>query len=326
MNQRIDQLRQILDRSTRLILTTHINPDCDGLGSQIAFAEALTARGKQVQIINHSETPAPYRFLDPAGSIKAYLPAAHDGILAQSDAIVVLDTNHPGRLGSMAEVVQRSPARKIVIDHHLDAHDFADLYLLDEQSAATGAIVYRILTALEMPVSRSAAQALYIAIMTDTGSFRFPKTDADLHRVVADLITLGADPVSAYQQVYEQDPAERVRLLGLALTGLQTAGDGAIAYVAVTSRMFKETGTGEADIERFAPYTLRVKGVRIGLLFTELDGLVKVSFRSKGDIPINKLAQEFGGNGHRNAAGARLPGRDLEGVIRDVLARAVHYL
>lgn len=326
MNQNLDQLRHILDSSTRVTLTTHINPDGDGLGSQIAFAEALRARGKSVQIINDSETPPLYRFLDPTGSITRYVPGVHDDVLARSEAIIVLDTNHPSRLGSMADVVQRSPAQKIIIDHHVDAHDFADVYFLDERSAATGALVYHILTSLGMPISSTSAQALYVAIMTDTGSFRFPKTDAALHRMVAELITLGADPVGAYQQVYEQDPPGRVRLLGMALAGIETAGDGAIAHMTVTSRMFKDTGTSEADVDRFAPFTLTIRGVRIGLMFTELEGLVKVSFRSKGDIAINKLAQEFGGNGHRNAAGARLPGRDLPGVIRDVLSRAVNYL
>lgn len=325
--QQIEQLRQALDSWQTIVLTTHVSPDCDGLGSELAFAAFLRKRGKDVSIINCSETPEPYRFLDPQGLIRQYDPARDDRAIAEAHAIIVLDTNQSGRLATMAAPVLASKAVKAVIDHHLDAEPFADLFLIDDSSAATGEIVYRILQELDgVPVDRESATALYIAIMTDTGSFRFPKTDADLHRIIAALIEQGADPVQAYQSVYEQDSPDRVRLLGKALGGLTTAHGGAVAYITVTGEMFRETATGEPDVERFAPYPLRLKGVRIGLMFTELPGMIKISFRSKGDIPINKLAQEFGGNGHKNAAGARIPGGDLQKVIKEVVERSRHYL
>ena len=309
------------------MLTTHISPDCDGLGSEIAFASFLSSNGKEVSIINCSETPVSYRFLDPEHIIHHYNPASHDRALASADAIVVLDTNQPGRLAAMAGPVQASKAKKIVIDHHLDADNFADLYILDDSSAATGEIVYRVLEAFNGPkVSAHVAQALYAAIMTDTGSFRFPKTDADLHRIVAHLIESGADPTLSYEQVYEQDSPNGIRLLGKTLGGFQTAHGGKIAYLTITAQMFEETGTGEPDVDRFAPYALAAKGVLIGLMFTELPGQIKISFRSKGDIPINILAQEFGGNGHKNAAGTRITGESLQEVVRRVVARSEHYL
>lgn len=327
MKQHIEQLRRSLETWRSVILTTHVGPDCDGLGSELAFASFLRKRGLSVSVINCSETPEPYRFLDPDGSILHYNPARHDNIIADADAIIVLDTNQPGRLASMAAPIQSSKAAKVVIDHHLDSDPFADLYLIDDSSAATGEIIYRILEALNgLPMDKTSAEALYVAIMTDTGSFRFPKTDADLHRVIAALIEQGADPVQAYQKVYEQDPPNRVQLLGKVLGGLATAHEGAVAYITVSASMFRETSTREADVERFVPYTLRIKGVQIGLMFTELPGLIKISFRSKGDIPINKLAQEFGGNGHKNAAGARISGASLQAVVEQVIERSRHYL
>ncbi|MEX1139238.1 MAG: bifunctional oligoribonuclease/PAP phosphatase NrnA [Bacteroidota bacterium] len=327
MKQHLEQLRRGLDSWQTIILTTHVSPDCDGLGSELAFAAFLRKRGKTVSIINCSETPEPYRFLDPQGSIQQYDPSRHDRLIAETNAIIVLDTNQPGRLATMAAPVLASKADKVVIDHHLDAEPFANLLLIDDSSAATGEIVYKILEELGgVPVDRNSAEALYIAVMTDTGSFRFPKTDADLHRMIAALIEQGADPVQAYQNVYEQDSPDRVRLLGKALNGLATAHGGAVAYITVSATMFKETSTSEPDVERFAPYPLRLKGVKIGFMFTELPGMIKISFRSKGDIPINKLAQEFGGNGHKNAAGARIPGGSLPEVIEKVVERAGHYL
>ncbi|MEX2116222.1 MAG: bifunctional oligoribonuclease/PAP phosphatase NrnA [Bacteroidota bacterium] len=327
MIQQIEQLRRGIDSWRTIVLTTHVNPDCDGLGSELAFGAFLRKRGKTVSIINCSETPEPYRFLDPGGLIQRYEASRHDRSIAEADAIIVLDTNHPDRLTSLAAPILASKAVKVVIDHHLDADPFAGIFLIDDSSAATGEIVYRILEALGgLPIDQKSAEALYVAIMTDTGSFRFPKTDADLHRIVAALIEQGADPVQAYQKVHEQDSPNRVRLLGKALGGLATAHGGAVAYITVTAAMFKETATSEWDVERFAPYPLRLRGVQISFMFTELPGMIKISFRSKGDIPINKLAQEFGGNGHKNAAGARIPGGSLQQVVDQVVERSGQYL
>ncbi|HEX9614150.1 MAG TPA: bifunctional oligoribonuclease/PAP phosphatase NrnA [Bacteroidota bacterium] len=327
MNRELEQLDQILNECSTFVLTTHISPDCDGLGSEIAFASFLSRRGKNVSIINCSETPDSYKFLDPTGIIQHYKPADHDPVIARTDALFILDTNQPGRLAAMAGPVKASKARKIIIDHHPDADPFADFCILDESSAATGEIIYGILEAFDGPeVPAPVAQALYAAIMTDTGSFRFPKTDADLHRTIAGLIESGADPVRSYEHIYEQDSPNRVRLLGRVLGGLQTVHAGKVVYMTVTKSMFDETGTSEPDVDRFAPYALTIKGAKIGLMFTELPGLVKVSFRSKGSIPINELAQEFGGNGHKNAAGARITGGSLQDVIQRVVARSEHYL
>lgn len=327
MNDGIKRLRTMMDSWRTVILTTHVSPDCDGLGSELAFARFLENRGIGVSIVNCSETPEPYRFLDPHNRIETYDPRRHDAAIGRADAVVILDTNQPGRLMALAAPVLASKATKVIIDHHLDADAFAELQIIDDSSAATGEIVYRIIDSMGgTPLDPATAQALYIAIMTDTGSFRFPKTDADLHRVIASLIEQGADPVKAYELVYEKDSPNRMRLLGMALAGMATAHGDAVAYLTITAAMFRETGTNEADVERFVPYALRLKGVRIGLMFTELPGQIKISFRSKGDIPINQLAREFGGNGHKNAAGARIDGGSLETVVREVIARSQNYL
>jgi phosphoesterase RecJ-like protein len=162
--------------------------------------------------------------------------------------------------------------------------------------------------------------------MTDTGSFRYQKTDSEVHTIVAHLLQAGADPVAIYEHVHEHTSAKRLRLLGMALANLQTLYDGKLAYIVLTRDMFETTGTSEADTDAFVPYTLMIDGVQIGLMFSEIDNIVKVSFRSKGDIAINELAKEFGGNGHKNAAGARIADARLNEIVSLVLKRTGKYV
>ncbi|MEX0602531.1 MAG: DHHA1 domain-containing protein, partial [Bacteroidota bacterium] len=176
------------------------------------------------------------------------------------------------------------------------------------------------------PFSPDIAAPLYVAIVTDTGSFRFHKTDAELHRLVARLIESGADPVELYRQVYDSGTPNRVHLLGKVLSTLRTAHGGKVAYLTVTRDMFAATGTTESETENFINYTLGIDGVQIGLMFTEMKDVVKISFRSKGGIGVNLLAREFGGNGHKNAAGARVEGVALAQVIPNVLEHSQRFL
>ena len=327
MPTEFETFRNIIESKTRFVLTSHINPDGDGLGTEIALAGFLRRHGKQAVILNDSPTPENYQFLSDLFPLLRYDASVHASLIDNTEVIIVLDTNHPNRLGSMKQAVVSSTAMKICIDHHLEPGKFADLYILDETSTATGEIVYRLLNSLSgTGIDRDAAIGLYTAIMTDTGSFRYPKTDPDTHKIIAHLIQLGADPVKIYQQVYEQGSVNRLRLLGLALANLQTSHEGKIAYIVLTHEMLASTHTTEIDSDTFIPFTLTIGGVQIGLLFAEVEGLIKISFRSKGDIWINELAKEFGGNGHKNAAGARIPHALLEDIISQVLERAGTYL
>jgi phosphoesterase RecJ-like protein len=322
-----ETFRTLIESKTRFVLTTHMNQDGDGLGSEIALAGFLRRQGKQVSIVNISATPSNYQFLADLFPLLCYDTTAHASLIEDAEVIIVLDTNHLNRLGSMNQAVHSSKAIKICIDHHLEPGEFAHLYILDESSTATGEIVYRLLNYISSnSINRDAAIGLYTAIMTDTGSFRYPKTDSDTHKIIAHLIQLGADPVQIYEHVYEHGSINRLHLLGSALATMHTSNEGKIAYIVLTREMLDSTGTSEVDSDTFIPFTLAIEGVQIGLLFADVDGLVKISFRSKGDIWINELAKEFGGNGHKNAAGARLPHVTLSEIISQVLEHAAAYL
>ncbi len=318
----------LLNGCQQFVLTTHINPDGDGLGSQLALGEYLISLGKYVRIVNCSSVPRHYRFLDSdALRIEEFDPAAHTETIRHADCIVILDTNQPGRLGIMETSVLQSPAVKIVIDHHLDKDNFADHYLVDESAAATGEIVYRLLKAApEFTFTGRTAINLYTAIMTDTGSFRFPKTTAETHRIIADLLDLTVDPAQIHLEVYERGPAARLVLLGRSLSTLRMFHNGRLALMTATSDMFRETQTDLPETDGFVNYAMQIDGVVIGVFITEYNGSIKLSFRGRGDVWVNKFAQRFGGNGHQHAAGATASGGDLDAVIRRVLDLAGEFL
>jgi phosphoesterase RecJ-like protein len=170
------------------------------------------------------------------------------------------------------------------------------------------------------------AHPLYTAIMTDTGSFRFPRTDIETHQIIADLLQYDVDPTAVYSHVYESWSLGRMRLLGETLDSLKTEYDGKLAFMVCTQKMFENTETTEVETDNFTTYPMSIEGVKVGLLFNELEDGIKISFRSKGDIPINELAKEFGGGGHKNAAGARLFNVDLHETIKQVLLKVKKYI
>jgi phosphoesterase RecJ-like protein len=327
MNTPLEEMVDVLHEKNRFVLTTHVNPDGDGLGSEIALAETLAARGKDVSIINVSPTPGIYHFLDPHHRIHHFDGTAHQQAISGADAIIVMDTNHPRRLHEMERYVLDSNALKLCIDHHLEPAPFADLYVLDDEATSTGEILYRVLT-LFSPTSLTplVAQALYCAIMTDTGSFRYPRVDPEIHRMVAHLIECGADPVLIYQKVYERWSPGRIRLLGEILASLSMDHMGKVAAISVTRDVLSRTDTTEEDTDNFTVYPMSIEGVTIGLLFLELPDGIKISFRSKGKVPVNELAKEYGGNGHLNAAGARLTHGSLSDIRSQVISAAGKYV
>ena len=322
-----DAVIPLFEKHQKFVLTTHVNPDGDALGSEVALAEWLFSRQKKVDILNHSATPDNYRFLDPNHRILTFDSARDSAVVLAADVIVVMDANQPDRLRSLEPYVLRSRSTRICIDHHPEPVPFAEHYLVDERATSTGELTYRLLARLNGDTfSPLIAQALYCAIMTDTGSFRYSNVNPETHRMVAHLIECGADPGQIYRNIYEQWTPGRIQLLGEALASMRTEYDGSLAHITVTREMLRRTGTIEEDTDNFTMYPMSVGGVVAGILFLELQDGVKMSLRSRGDIPINELAKEFAGNGHRNAAGARLYNVSLDTLRSRVVLAAEKYI
>ncbi|GAB4290072.1 MAG: bifunctional oligoribonuclease/PAP phosphatase NrnA [Ignavibacteriaceae bacterium] len=321
-------LKDIFFNNSSFLLTTHVNPDADAIGSELAVYQILKSLGKRAVILNHSETPYNLKFLDTDNVIRKFNEDEHSLYFNESDVFIALDFNRSDRLVSMETLFNKSDKLKVVIDHHLDEDIKANYKFIDTRYSATGEIIYDFIkqTNIIKP-DYKIALPIYAAIMTDTGSFRFERTTSRLHRFVAELLELGVNPSEIYDQIYDQSNFSRIRLLGEALTSLQLTGNGkSIAYMVVKQEQFKRLGAFESDTDNFVNFCLSVKGVKIGLLFIELKDGFKVSFRSKGNIPVNKIAQEFGGGGHLNAAGARFRNEKLDQHIGKILSFAEKYI
>jgi phosphoesterase RecJ-like protein len=216
---------------------------------------------------------------------------------------------------------------KICIDHHQNPENFVQHFFIETQYSSTGEIIYDFLKETGLAkIDKSVAEPLYAAIMTDTGSFRFERTTPKLHRVIADLLETGVSPNYIYDQIYDQSNFGKIKLLGEALSSLQITGGGRIAYMSIDQAALLKTGAEEADVDGFVNYCLSIRGVQVGLLFFEVQDGFKISFRSKGTIPVNKLAQEFGGGGHINASGARMFNANMSEYIPLILKSAEKYL
>ena len=316
----IRKVGEIIERYQRFAITTHVNPDGDGLGSEAALAAYLKQRKKEVRIFNSSEVPDNLKFLDPNNEMALFNEAAHVEYLTSADVLFILDISDWERLRKLGEFVKPLGITKVCIDHHLKEAPFVELDIVHPEASSTGELIYNLLTGLKAKMSKRISNALFAAILTDTGGFRFSNTTASVHKIAANLYEIGIDAQSIFHHIYESQPASRIRLLTKVLNTISYHYNQQLAAISVTQKMLHETGTTLKDIEGFADFPRSINGVEVSLLFAELaDGRVKISFRSKGNIEINSLARKFAGGGHAYASGATVKG-DLQEAINKIIS------
>ena len=306
----------------RPLLMTHIRPDADGLGSQLALHDALTAIGKKPRVAIASKLLPRYGFFDPQRRvIEDFRPSA----FTDCDCVVVLDTGTWNQLGDFGKWLQASPLPRAVVDHHRTQDDLGGLQLVDITAEATGRLGYEIIRALDAPLSATAAHCLFAAVATDTGWFRHPNATAATFALCGELVALGARPTELYEQLYEAASLSRFKLTAAALQRLTTAGGGKIGYTEILLSDYSATGAVPGDTEDLINYPRSVEGVEVALVFIEQqDGGTKVSFRSRS-ADVSKLAERFGGGGHKLASGARVM-KPFAEVKAEVLAAAEQVL
>lgn len=320
---KFNELLTILKSNQSFIITCHVNPDADAIGSEIAMAEILSQLGKNYKIINTSATPYNLKFLDPNNCITKFSSEQHTELIKNADAAIFLDMNFLNRTVRIEEYFRKFEGTKICIDHHTNPEHFADFEIIDESKTATGEILYDFIEEIEeLEFNDQIAIPIYAAIMTDTGSFRFPKTTAATHKKIANLLRYNLKPEEVYDAIYNQYKFSRVKLLGEALHTISLSESAKVAYMIVTQESLIRSKAIESDVDGFVNFALTSKGVEVGILFFELKDGVKISFRSKGEIPVNKLAEAFGGGGHLNASGTRLYNISLEEIMPKVLSSA----
>ena len=319
-------LTALLVPGRRVVLTTHVNPDGDGLGSEVGLTHLLRPLGVEAIIANPTATPPRFGFLfrDCPGVDRS---AEAVKVLRTADVIVVLDIADLGRLGMLAETVVSRGVPVACVDHHVSPGTLpAGPRYVDPGAAATGELVAEIAVANGWPLAPAAARALYVALLTDTGGFRFANTRPRTLRVAAELLEAGLDPESIYLDVYANAPPGRPRLLAEALQTLVVEEDVGLAWVTVPPGALQRYRVTVDDLEGVVEFPRSIAGVRMALLFREMSqGRVKVSLRSVGDVDVAAFAKPFGGGGHKHASGVSLEG-SLAEVQTRILTAARRYL
>jgi len=290
-----------IDAAQRILVTAHVGPDGDALGSTLALALALREMGKEVVAFNRDGIVAPFSFLPGANTLVATL----DG-QAPFDLGFVLDAGELKRVG----VDIRPMCRDLVnIDHHPFSETFGSVNYLDEEAAATALLIRRILAEAGHPLSLPVATCIYVATLSDTGSFRYSNANPEAFAVASELIGVGIDAWDVSARLYETQPLQRLKLLGEALQTLTVSRCGRFAWLAVTADMFQRCHATAEHTDGFVNYPRSIEGVEVAIFYRQTDpGSFKVGFRSKGKVDVGALSRELGGGGHHNAAGAQVDG------------------
>jgi len=301
---------EFLKKPARILLTTHINPDGDGLGSEVATALWLRAMGKTVHVLNDSPVPHAFEFLARHLPLETWDPALAEKRFEEADALIVLDTSNKQRIGRLADVAARHVITIAIVDHHrTHTRGFGAINVIEPEASSTGEIVYDLMREAGAAITPEIAEALYVALMTDTGSFRYSNTSEHAHRMAADLVRRGVDPQRLHTMVHTHASAGRLRFFGEALSALELHLDGRIVVLEVSPDQFEKHGLVGADTEGLVDLPRSIAGVEAVALFSEVEpGRVKVSLRSTGRVSIDTICSRLGGGGHAHAAGVMLRG------------------
>ncbi len=306
----LDRLAAFLDSHSRILLTTHENPDGDGVGASVALAAHLKAEGKSVRIVVTPHLPEYLSFLDPEGWVEGFDPAGAHADLAQwPEAWLLIDASEPHRMGPLFPVFQGTPAVRACLDHHLkDVPQGFDLEFTDPTASASTELVYDLVRPRvggDLPPVM--AQALYAGLVSDTGNFRHSNSTPKGHHAAADLIAQGVQPARVFNALYQTATPAKLKLFGRAMGGLQLRDEGRFAYVAVSQADLLACGAKADDLDDLVEEPRKLLGVEVAALFSETpDGRAKVSLRSRERVDVNAVCRRFGGGGHRLASGAKV--------------------
>ena len=312
-----DEIAEVIHSGTTFLITSHVRPDGDALGSELALYHVLCGMGKDTVVYNQDTTPAVYGFLPGAKAIVHSMDAV-DGF----DAVFVLDCSDISRVGDEQDKI--GSIQKIVnIDHHVSVGTFSEILLTDSRASSTGEMIYRLLKHMGIAITVDIATNIYTAILTDTGSFQYSNTGSDTFRVAADLVEMGADCRYIATNIYETKPAVQIRLMGKVLDTLQLYEGGTVGIVSVTQEMLREGGALPEHTEGLVDMVRSIHGVEIAVCCYEVsEDRFKISLRSKGDVDVEKIAGRLGGGGHKSASACRAEGdfETVRGMVLDAIA------
>jgi len=315
------KIYQEIEKADTIMLTTHENPDGDGIGSIVALYQHIIAKNKKCKILLTSKLPDEFKFLDPNNKFEFYIEAEHSEWVSNVDLSILLDIGNYTRTGQMWNVITQNGTTIVNIDHHPypNGHPFT-INVSDTNAAATGELIYDYLQNIDPDrLSKEVYEAIYIAIMTDTGSFSYNNTNVLCHEIAANAIKIGVDTAKIHQKVYGSSSLARIRLLAAIIDNLQFTFDDKLVWFKITKEMMKKANATKDDVDGFTDFARAIKGVEVSLMiFENEDSSCRINFRSKGHYIINSIAQYFNGGGHSFAAGAK-----VDGKISDVALKVV---
>jgi len=312
-------LQQLLAKHQTFVITSHVRPDADAIGSEVGLALLLRQAGKTTRIVNTSPTPPHLQFLDTRHEVLQLGTTATADDVLQTDVHVIVDTSAWLQLSDVGKILRESKAPRVVIDHHVSADDLHAIELKDPTREATGALICDLAEALGLRPDPAAATALFAAIATDTGWFRFAAMTGDTLRIAGYLIDCGALPHAVFRELYERASLARIHLAGRVLSRVTLECQGQLAYTWVAWSDFEELKALSSDTEDLVNEGLKVAGTVAAFIAIEQSNRqVKVSFRSRTEVDVAQIAERFGGGGHKQAAGATLSG-PLNAAIQQAL-------
>lgn len=323
MSPAITKVIEEIGKYKRFLISAHVNLEGDSLGSQLAMKELVKALGRTAFIVDSDSVPEHYKFLPGADEISKRIDKNLD-----FDAAIILDCPTLERIGKVKDLISKGTFI-INIDHHVSNEKFGQVNWVDVNASSAGEMVYRLFKETGVSLTKEIALCLYIAILTDTGSFNYDNTSSVTHEIAGELLGYGLDPSRVSEDVYERRSVADIKFLGMVLSTLQVNKTGDVAYLEITSNMLSQTGANVSKSEGFVNYARSIDRVKVAIIFKEdlVDsGRINVSFRSKGDdVDVNRLAAYFGGGGHAKASGCIIDGR-LDEVKKKVLTKVEEVL
>ena len=320
--------KQLVTDAKRILISTHVQPDGDGLGAETALFHYLKRARKSVRIYNPDPLPKRYKFLDPKGEI--LLGPGQVELWDHCDLWIIVDTNDPRRLGKLWNELPLRAKKIVFLDHHPDIMPQENLHyppnamvVSDHHSSSIGELLYQLFKELDLTtINEDMALGLYVSVMTDTNSFRYSRTTPESHRIAAEMITLGVNPEEVYQAIYSSKDLSHIQLLGILLQSTKVSKSGKLAWMEMDLELRKKFKATADDTMSFLNILLVLKDAEVVCIFREEDDgdLTRVSIKSKGRVVINKIAMELGGGGHDYAAGLALA-VPFEQVVETVTSR-----
>ncbi|MGZ4055747.1 MAG: DHH family phosphoesterase [Bacteroidia bacterium] len=308
-SKQIKEVKSLLSKPKNIVIVTHWSPDGDAMGSSLGLYNYLIQKKHKVTVITPNDYPSFLFWLPGNNKVLDFSKKAKPAkaAVAKADLLFCLDFNSLKRIDVLGLEVAKSNAVKFIIDHHLQPEDFADYMLHDIKACSTCELIYDFIVLMgdKKMLGKNIANCLYTGIMTDTGSFRYPSTTSKTHKIIAELIDAGAENSEIHNRIYDGNSESKIKLLGFSLSEkLIVLKDYKTAFFNLTAEELKRYNYQKGDTEGVVNYALSIEGIRFAAFFVERDGLIKVSFRSKGSFDVNLFARKyFNGGGHANAAG-----------------------